>query len=156
MTFTVGEVYAPEWIRWMRLPNGKPPRMDWYGHNPYSTREPNLKLRPTCPGCATSATSTPSARSQEDYKKRDAADLPVRVRGALGSPEPDLRLLRHQQQQAGWLTAGYRIAHRHRWIAGLGWWTLVDGPVAADSTNSGLLRADGTPKPSYYAYRRAR
>ena len=42
MTFTVGEVLPRDWLRWMRLPNGKPPRLDVWGHNPFSTRFPKL------------------------------------------------------------------------------------------------------------------
>ena len=30
----------------MRLPNGKPPRLDWFGHNPFAVRRPKLSRRP--------------------------------------------------------------------------------------------------------------
>ena len=33
-TFTTGDVSPRQFIRSMRLPNGRPPRMDLYGHNP--------------------------------------------------------------------------------------------------------------------------
>lgn len=33
---------VPTWIRLMRLPNGRPPRMDLFGINPYSERAPRL------------------------------------------------------------------------------------------------------------------
>jgi hypothetical protein len=29
MSFTAGDIRPREWIKWMRLPNGKPPRLDW-------------------------------------------------------------------------------------------------------------------------------
>ena len=63
MSFTYGEVRPREWARWMRLPNGKPAPLDWYGHNPFSVRFPILRYgpRPEAPGVAgTSATWTPS------------------------------------------------------------------------------------------------
>ena len=31
----------------MRLPNGKPPSLDMYGHNPFSYRAPNLSNPPS-------------------------------------------------------------------------------------------------------------
>ena len=35
-SFTTGDVSPLNWIRNLRLPNGKPPRLDLYGHNPFS------------------------------------------------------------------------------------------------------------------------
>ncbi len=42
MTYTIGLDSPSDFIRWMRLPNGQPPRLDYFGHNPYSTRFPKL------------------------------------------------------------------------------------------------------------------
>ena len=39
-TWTVGVVSPPKFIRWMKLPNGKRPRLDWFGHNPFAVRYP--------------------------------------------------------------------------------------------------------------------
>jgi hypothetical protein len=30
----------------MKLPSGQPPRLDWYGHNPYPFRFPDLRKSP--------------------------------------------------------------------------------------------------------------
>ncbi len=52
MTFTGGGLRAINprpWLRYMRLPNGRPPRLDWFGHNPFSTRFPKLS-DPVRPG----------------------------------------------------------------------------------------------------------
>ena len=35
-----GDVSALNWMKTIRLPNGRPPRMDMYGHNPFSARRP--------------------------------------------------------------------------------------------------------------------
>jgi hypothetical protein len=61
-----------------------------------------------------------------------------------------------QRMQAEWVAAAYRIAHRKRWIAGLGWWTLLDAPAAKDSLTNGLMTDTAQPKPAYVAYKRAR
>ena len=41
-TYTWGNIPVRLWIENLRLPNGRPPRMDLYGHNPFSYRAPNL------------------------------------------------------------------------------------------------------------------
>ena len=49
MTFTgSGGADMPprQWLSRIRLPNGRPPRLDWYGHNPFSTRFPDLSDGP--------------------------------------------------------------------------------------------------------------
>jgi len=42
-TTTSGNIDPFNWVKWMRLRNGKPPRMDMFGHNPFGTRGPDLK-----------------------------------------------------------------------------------------------------------------
>ena len=39
-TYTTGAVDTLQWIKYMRLPNGKPPRMDMYAHNPFTYESP--------------------------------------------------------------------------------------------------------------------
>ena len=39
-------------IRALRLPNGRPPRLDWWGHHPFTARAPDLRKRPQSPGSA--------------------------------------------------------------------------------------------------------
>ena len=46
MTFFGGATRTPLWIKYLRLPNGKPPHMDWYGHNPFEERFPNIRAKP--------------------------------------------------------------------------------------------------------------
>ena len=45
-TFFGGFTRAPLWIKYLRLPNGRPPHMDWYGHNPFERRFPKIKAKP--------------------------------------------------------------------------------------------------------------
>ena len=45
-TFTVGTVSPRRWIQALRLPSGRPPRMDLWGHNPFSARRPVLEQGP--------------------------------------------------------------------------------------------------------------
>ena len=43
-------VPTPDFIRWLRIGTGKkarPPRVDWWGHNPFEARFPNIALKPS-------------------------------------------------------------------------------------------------------------
>ncbi len=50
MTYSAGDVKPTDWLRWMRLPNGLPPRLDLYGHNPFSERFPDIDKKPYVKG----------------------------------------------------------------------------------------------------------
>jgi hypothetical protein len=142
----------------MRLPNGKPPRLDWFGHNPFSIRFPDL--------------------SQDVYYRgvRDFSDVDTymreirRIYRGIGrkprlwlsefTVQSDresgaLRFFVSRREQARWLKAAYRIANRTPYIAGLGWFGLQDEQESRGLT-TGLIDTSGRRKPAYYAYKRAR
>jgi hypothetical protein len=167
MTFTFGAVWPRDFVRWARLPNGKPPPLDWWGHNPFGTRFPNL--------------SKPEWRGYEgsrDFSDLDLLHSDLR-RAYLGEysrfrrqPPPiwlseftipaeratyEFPWWTTLQGQAQWLTAAYRIARRTPWIAGLGWIELLDDPLGTPrGRTNGLITYEGVKKPADRAYRRAR
>ncbi len=159
MTFTgSGGADMPprQWLSRMRLPNGRPPRLDWYGHNPFSTRFPDLSDDPI-PGGFRDI-------SDIDLLSREVARVYPRRRPKLwlseyviqsdhGSTEFDVFV--SKKGQAQWLTGAYRAANSLASVAGLGWLSLLDAPESKLSTNYGLLTADGTRKPSFAAFLRA-
>ena len=49
-TWTSGTVKPPDFLRHLRLPGGRPPRLDWFGHNPFPFREPKLAEGPLAGG----------------------------------------------------------------------------------------------------------
>jgi hypothetical protein len=167
MTFTYGEVRPREWSRWMRLPNGKPAPLDWYGHNPFSLRFPILRYSPR--------PEAPGARdfSDLDTFHRELRDVYVGEYPQFRRRGPKLWLSEFtissdrgnhafnyyvsRRQQARWLTTAYRVANRTPYIAGLGWFNLMDEPPSVTfGLTTGLLTWDGQPKPAYRAYKRAR
>jgi hypothetical protein len=158
MTWTVGVIPAPQFVRWMRLPNGKPPRLDWFGHNPFSVRFPRLSRRPYGNGIRDmSDVDTLSREVRRAYRHRGRprlwlSEFTISARRTNRA----FNFFVSERQQARWLSSAYRIANSKGYVAGLGWYTLLDEPESEMGLTSGLLDAAGKPKPAYFAYRRAR
>lgn len=152
-TYTWGNIPVRLWIENLRLPNGRPPRMDLYGHNPFSYREPNL-------------TNPPSPYGAFDFS--DLARLSQLVNRYLATPGHPIRLFLSEwtiptsprddefnfyvslRLQAQWIRDALQIVHRSSFIYALGWIHLQDDPPL---TSGGLLDVHGHPKPGYYAFK---
>jgi hypothetical protein len=152
-TWSFGNVEPADFIKWMRLPNGKPPPLDYYGHNPFGRRFPRL-AKPYFPG------------------GRDIDDI--------GTLESQLRKIYHRKvplwlseftissnhtniafdfavsrkEQAKWVTAAFKLVDSVSYVAGLGWFELLDQPPASGSLTNGLMTWKLRPKPAFYAYKR--
>jgi hypothetical protein len=160
MTYTLGADSLPQFLHWLRLPDGKPPRMDMYGDNPYSTRYPRM--------------GQPYSAGVRDIDDLATIDREVRaVYAAAGMAVPPLWLSEFsitsggpsrafdyyvsETVQARWLTAAYKLADSLPYVAGLGWYELLDEPAGvAGRLTEGLLQAGGEPKPAFFAYERVR
>ncbi len=154
MTDAAASISTVQWIENMRLPDGRPPRLDMYGHNPFSSRAPNLA-------------NPPSPEQQVDFS--DLARLRALVNRYLGQPrnlEPELFLSEWSvptgpdrefnyyvdpRVQAQWIADGLRVAQQLRRVYALGWVHLYDEPPIE---NSGLIETDGTRKPGFYAWQK--
>jgi hypothetical protein len=155
MTWTGGTVNPRDFVRWMRLPNGKPPRLDWFGHNPFPFRFPSLAARPVGGFRDISDLDRFSREIRLAYGRRVPLWLSeYTIQSERGSDlfatfvsEPD---------QARYVTAGYRIADElGRRATGLGWLSLIDEPPTPTSANIGLMTYGLRRKPSYAAFARA-
>ena len=155
-TYTTGDISTPLWIRYMRLPNRRPPRMDLYGHNPFSwQRAPNLA-------------NPPSPDNEVDFS--DLGRLEQLVNRNLAPPHHAIGLFLSEWTvptapwddtfdyyatpavQAQWITDACRIVRGSSWIYALGWSNSpYDGPEG--TTAEGLIYHDGTRKPGYYAFK---
>ncbi len=156
MTWTLGKVTPPEFLRWMRLPNSRRPRLDWYGHNPFSARIPKLSQDTYYPGLRDfSDIDTLAAEVRRAYPKRRPKLWLSEFTVQSEHPSYAFSFYVTPKAQAEWLRAAYRIAARTPYVAGVGWWTLLDGPEAPDGLKNGLMTAAGVPKPAYAAYKAA-
>jgi hypothetical protein len=154
-TYTTGDISTRLWIENMRLPDGRPPRMDLYGHNPFSFRAPNL--------------ANPSSPDGEvDFS--DLGRLSVLVDRNLAPPHHSIRLFLSEWTiptgpddefniyttravQAQWITDAWRIVHHSPFIYALGWIHVYDDPPSSHGSAGGLLNYLGQPKPGYFAFK---
>jgi hypothetical protein len=153
MTDTAASISPQQWIENMRLPDGRPPRLDMYGHNPFTSRAPNLA-------------NPPSPGEQVDFS--DLGRLMQLVDAKLARPEnPQPKLFLSEwtiptavdrefnfyvdpRVQALWITDGLRIARQDPRIYALGWIHLFDAPPQAAG---GLIEANGKRKPGFFAWK---
>jgi hypothetical protein len=159
MTYTVGLVSAPDFIRWMRLPDGAPPRLDYYGHNPYSTRFPKLEA-PYAPGVRDiDDIETLHDELAAAYRHRPGGTPKLWLSEFSISSDKPSRAFDYfvsRPVQAKWVTAAFKLVDSVPYVAGLGWYELLDEPSTVPGyLTEGLLTANGTPKPAFSAYARA-
>jgi hypothetical protein len=154
-TYTLGDIPTPLWVQYLRLPNGRPPRMDLYGHNPFSLRHPDLR-------------NPPSPYDEVDFS--DLGRLSRLVDRNLAPRHHHIRLFLSEwtiptasydtefnyyvspQLQALWIADGWRIVRSSSFIYALGWIHIYDDPPGT-GTSGGLLFSNGTPKPGYAAFK---
>lgn len=147
-TYTTGALDTQQWIQNLRLPNGRPPRMDMYAHNPFSSRPPSFGASPS------------------PFGEVQFSDLPELSRWIDRYLHPGLRIFlsewtipTHPDEQfnfwvrpdvaARWITKALRLArHWHR-IYALGWINVYDDPPLS---YGGLLTSAGVPKPGFKAF----
>ena len=161
-TFTVGTVSPLRWIQALRLPNGRPPRMDLYGHNPFTARRPLLSQPPIGRGYADFGDLDTLAR----WLDRDLAGARPgggRLRlflSEISFPTDhanfEFNFWMTRETQAEWMTDALRTTRQWRRIYTLGYLGLYDDPVRPDGqqVERGLLERDGTPKLAYEAFKR--
>lgn len=160
-TTTSGEIDPFNWVRYMRLRNGKPPRMDMFGHNPFGTRGPDLKKDQILAGTADFSDLDIFVPWVDRWLGRNGRNrkLPIFISEYTAPTDvPSYEFPYHvtRSLQAKWLTDGLRIARRWSRIYTLGWIGLRDAPPRADGeeTRTGLIDARNVRKPAYAAFKR--
>jgi len=159
-TFTTGDIRPANWVKNMRLPNGKPPRLDVYGHNPFTLRAPNLS---NPPGGGETVDFSDLGRFQKvvDRALGRRGSKPRRVPIFLSEftiptgLDTEFNFYATKKTQAEYILKAFRIARQIK-AYGLGWIYLYDAPTADGGVRGGLIDADGNRKPGFDAFRRGR
>ena len=154
MTFTGGTIDTEQWIENLKLPDGRTPPLDMYGHNPFGYRRPDLS-------------DPPSPDGEVDFS--DLGRLSALVDRVLGHGHrvplflSEYTIPTHRnaefpywvdpQLQASWLSSAFAVVHALPQVYALGWIHLFDEPRRI---YGGLEYADGRPKPAFGVFARAR
>ena len=163
-TFTSGDVRPRRFIKSMRLPDGRPPRLDLYGHNPFTWRRPDLRNAYQGYGFADFSDLDTLAGWVDHYlSRRNGRRIKLFISEftvPTDHPNGMFNFWVSRHTQAAWLRAAMRIARAWPRIYTFGWWTLYDEPPngprggPGNETNWGLLDWRGGKKPAYHAYKR--
>ena len=159
-TYTSGEISPQSWIRYMRLPNGKPPRMDLYGHNPFTFRSPDLRKPLLGPGFIDLNDLDTLVglldRYQRQPKGRKLRVFVSELFWPTDHPNSEFNFYVTQRVAAKFLTKTLRLARKWSRIYTIGWFSLYDDPPDGTGTevNRGLLTFKGKKKPAYKAFKR--
>ena len=157
-TYLTGEIRSADWVRNMKLSNGRPPRMDLYGHNPFSFRNPNLRNKPSTQGLVDFSDLGRFDRQIQRYLGRPRHK---RIRLFLSEftiptgPDSEFNFHVTRKTQAKWITNAFKVARKLK-ADTLGWIHLRDDPPIRGHTSvqGGLLTHDGKRKPGFYAFLR--
>jgi hypothetical protein len=160
-SFTTGDVSPLNWIRNLRLPDGRPPRMDMYGHNPFSNRRPSLDRPPLGHGFADFSDLDLLAGWVDRWLGRPRGKGRMKLFLSelfwpTDHPNHEFNFWVEQRTAADWLTTALKVAQRWSRIYTLGWFSLYDDRPRrkGDEVNRGLLDRFGRRKPAYLAYKR--
>ena len=160
-SYNAGDISPFNWIRYLRLPNGKRPRMDLYGHNPFTLRRPRLSRPLYAPGYADFSDLDTLMGWIDRYLGRDP--LGKRMRLWLGEWTVPTDNFNHEfggyvtrPTQALWTQDVLRIVRRSPRLTTLNWFALYDEVPRpnGDETHRGLIDLQGRRKPAFRAFRR--
>ena len=160
MTLNGGTLKPPQVVECMKLKNGRPPRMDLWGDNPFDARYPASRRRHRSGASAASTTSTPcttkspattgaaTARSLRLWISEwtIVSDRPLQLfSGFYVSRKAQAQRLKRRIHDRG--TDALRRRHGLVHAAGRA------PRRRAKQAGWGLLDAAGNPKPSFFAYK---
>jgi hypothetical protein len=160
-SFTTGDVSPTNWVKNLRLRSGLPPRMDLYGHNPFTNRKPLFGRPPSGFGFADFSDLPRFSRLVDRYlaRPRHKSHLKFFLSELFWPTDHanhEFNYWLTQPTAARWLTIALRTTERWNRIYALGWFSLYDDPPDGnrDEVNRGLLTWTGLKKPAFDAYRR--
>jgi hypothetical protein len=147
-----------DWVKYLKLPGGGRPRMDLYGHNPFtffsrSTQPPSYHI--------VEFPDLPRLQSYIDRYLQQPGGKPIRLwlsEFTLPTgPDTEFNFRYSEARQASLIRSTFQMARRVH-AASYGWIYLQDTPADSppdDRHRGGLLRADGSKKPGYEAFKHA-
>jgi hypothetical protein len=157
-SWSVCDIRPFEWVRYLKLPGGRRPRMDLYGHNPFTffskaATPPRYHIA--------DFPALPRLQAYINRYLQQPGGKPIRLwlsEFTLPTgPDTEFNFHYSEARQASLIRSTFAMAHRVH-AASYGWIFLQDTPASNPPDNrhrGGLLRADGSKKPGYNVYKRA-
>lgn len=156
-TYTTGVLDPLQWIQNLRLPNHRPPRMDMYAHNPFTYQPPSFSA-PYDPFDEVQFQDLHELARWVDHYLRRGMPLFLSEFTIPTAPDQEFNFNVDPNVAAQWISDALRLSRSYHRIYVLGWVNVYDSPAPAGGglphSTGGLLTADGTPKPSFYAFAR--
>jgi hypothetical protein len=155
-TFTSGDITPYNWVKYMRLPNGHRPRLDLYGHNPFTGRRPGTGLPEHKPFVDIS--DTPTFTKYLDKTLRDAHGHKLKLFFSeffwpTDHANGEFNFHLSRSLQASWLRSAFKLVHKSPRIYTLGWYALYDDTPTGFEVCRGLITYAGKRKPAYNVFR---
>lgn len=147
-TYTGGYLDTQQWIANLRLPNGRTPRMDMYGHDPFSYTPPSFNASPSPFGEVQFSDLPRLARWVDRYLRR-GMPLFISEWSIATAPGEEFPFWVDAPVAARWITTAMRLSRRWHRIYALGWIHLYDDPPLS---YGGLLTVTGQQKPLFAAF----
>ncbi|MBV9467406.1 MAG: hypothetical protein JO169_14945 [Solirubrobacterales bacterium] len=148
-TFSIGRIDTEQWIQNLRLPDGRPPRMDMYAHNPFSDTEPSFSAPPSAFG-QVQFSDLPRLAGWIDRYLHKGLPIFLSEWTVPTAADQEFNFWVDPSVAARWVTDALRLSRGWKRIYALGWIHVYDDPPGGSC--SGLFYNNGTPKPGYYAF----
>jgi hypothetical protein len=149
-TYTTGDIDTVQWIQNLRLPNGRPPRMDMYAHNPFSWTAPSFSAPPSPLGEVQFSDLPTLAGWIDRYLHRG---LPIFLSEWTipTAVDEEFNFYVDPPTAAAWISEALHLARGWKRIYALGWIHVYDDPPVS---YGGLMTVDGIQKPVFGAFAR--
>lgn len=147
-TYTTGLLDARQWIQNLRLPDGRPPRMDMYAHNPFSYQAPSFSGPPS-PFGEVQFSDLPQLAQWIDHYLRRGLPLFLSEWTIPTAPDQEFNFWVDPSVAAQWISDALSLSRQWERIYALGWVHMYDDPPLS---YGGLLTAQGVPKPGFQAF----
>jgi hypothetical protein len=147
-TYTTGDIDTLQWIQNLRLPDGRPPRMDMYAHNPFSWREPSFSVGPSPLG-EVQFSDLPHLAGWIDHYLRRGMPILLSEWTIPTAVDQEFNFYVDPPVQAKWISEALRLSRSWKRIYALGWIHVYDEPPFS---SGGLVAVNGVRKPGFYAF----
>ncbi|MGO9752758.1 MAG: hypothetical protein ACLP8S_23935 [Solirubrobacteraceae bacterium] len=147
-TYTTGSIDTLQWIQNLRLPNGKPPRMDMYAHNPFCWSAPSFAVSAS-PSGEVQFSDLPELGHWIDHYLHRGMPIFLSEFTIPTSVDDEFNFYVDPSVAASWISDALRLSRSWKRIYALGWINVYDDPP---QSYGGLLTVNGARKPSFAAF----